>query len=328
MTATARRRFLMSFLAALGAASLGSPAFAQAWPSRPIRLVVPFGAGGATDIYARIVGQHLQAALGQPVVVENRPGGNFAIGTEHVAKSPPDGHTLVMITSSHSVIEAIGVNRQKYQLMRDLVPVATLSSAEGVLVVHPSVPATNLREFVALAKGKPGQINYASTGNGSMLHLQMKLLESMTATQMVHVPYKTGGAARVDLLEGRVQAMVHPVTGATALIREGKLRALGTTGAQRSPALPEVPTLAEAGAAGYDVPVIIGVAAPAGTPKAVVDRLNAEINTILKRPDVQEAWAKVDSQTLAMSPEQFGRALEAEITRWGGVVKAANITMD
>lgn len=324
---TPRRRTLLSLLA-MSFAAAAAPGWAQAWPSKPIRLVVPFGAGGATDIYARIVGQHLQAALGQPVVIENRPGGNFAIGTEAVAKATPDGHTLVMITSSHSVIEAFGVNRGKYQLMRDLVPVATLSSAEGVLVVHPSVAATNLREFVALAKSRPGQINYGSTGNGSMLHLQMKLLESMTGMEMVHVPYKTGAAARIDLLEGRIQAMVHPVTGATAHIRDGKLRALGTTGAQRSPALPDVPTLSEAGASGYDVPVIIGIAAPAATPRPVVERLNTEINTILRRPDVREAWAKADSQTLSMSPQQFARALEGEIARWGDVVKAANITME
>jgi tripartite-type tricarboxylate transporter receptor subunit TctC len=321
-----RRHFTLS-LGALALAPLGA-ARAQSWPTRSVRIVVPFGAGGATDIYARIVGQHLQAALGQPVVIENRPGGNFAIGTELVAKSPPDGYTLVMITSSHSVIEALGVNRTKYQLMRDLVPVATLSSAEGVLVIHPSLPAANLREFIALTKSKPGQINYASTGNGSMLHLQAKLLESMAGLDMVHVPYKTGGAARVDLLEGRVQAMVHPVTGATALIREGKLRALGTTGSQRSAALPDVPTLAEAGVPGYDVPVIIGLAAPAGTPKPVIDRLSTEINAILKRPDVQEAWAKADSKTLTLSPEQFGQALEAEITRWGKVIRDAKITMD
>lgn len=303
-------------------------ASAQPYPDRPVKMVVPFAPGGATDIIARTVAQKLAERVGQPVVIENKPGGNFAIGTEYAARSPADGHTLVMITSSHSIIEALGANRQKYELLRDLVPVATLSSAEGVLVVHPSVPANNLKEFLALVKSKPGQINYASTGNASMLNLQMKLLESMTGTQMTHVPYKTGGAARVDLLEGRVQAMVHPVTGATALIKEGKLRALGTTGAQRSPALPDVPTLAEAGVPGYDVPVIIGVAAPAGTPTAIVDRLNKEINAILERPDVQEAWAKADSKTLSMSPQQFRQALEAEIARWGRVIKEANITME
>jgi tripartite-type tricarboxylate transporter receptor subunit TctC len=322
------RRLLLASIALVASLCSVVDASAQAWPSKPIHLIVPFGAGGATDIYARLVGQHLQTALGQPIVVENRPGGNFAIGTEAVAKSPPDGYTLVMITSSHAVIEALGVNRQKYQLMRDLVPVATLSSAESVLVVHPSLPANNVKEFVALAKSKPQQLNYGSSGNGSILHLQAKLLESMTGISMLHVPYKAGGAARIDLLEGRVQAMFDTIPGAAPFIRNGKLRALGTTGPKRSPSLPDVPTLSEAGVPGYDVQVIIGLMAPTGTPRPIVDRLNVEINTIMKRPDVREAWAKVDSQILIMSPEEFGKALNAEITRWTQIVKASNITMD
>lgn len=322
------RRLLLAAVAVLASFGSAVDAYAQAWPSRAIRLIVPFGAGGATDIYARLLGQHLQTALGQPVVVDNRPGGNFAIGTEAAAKSPPDGYTLVMITSSHAVIEALGVNRQKYQLMRDLAPVATLSSAESVLVVHPSVPANNVKELVALAKAKPLQLNYGSSGSGSILHLQAKLFESMTGTSMVHVPYKTGGAARVDLLEGRVQAMFDTIPGAVPFIRNGKLRALGTTGPQRSPALPDVPALSEAGVPGYDVQVIIGLMAPAGTPQPIVDRLNLETNAIMKRPDVREAWAKLDSQILMMSPEEFGKALNAEIAKWTQIVKASNITIE
>ncbi|MBC7732446.1 MAG: tripartite tricarboxylate transporter substrate binding protein [Bacteriovorax sp.] len=325
---TVTRRLLLASLTVL--ASFGSMAdtSVQAWPARPIRIIVPFGAGGATDIYARLLGQHLQIALGQPIIVDNRPGGNFAIGTEAAAKSPADGYTLVMVTSSHAVIEGLGVNRLKYQLMRDLTPVAALSSAEGVLVVHPSVPAANLKEFVALAKSKPQQLNYGSSGNGSMLHLEARLFESMTGTSMIHVPYKTGGAARIDLLEGRVQALFDTIPGAAPFIRNGKLRALGTTGPHRSPSLPDVPTLSEAGVSGFDVQVIIGLMAPAGTPRPVVERLNTEINAIMKRPDVREAWAKVDSQILAMSPEEFGKALSAEIGKWSQVVKSANITME
>ena len=322
------RRLLLTSVALLASFGFLAEASAQTWPSRPIRIIVPFGAGGATDIYARLLGQHLQTALGQPVIVDNRPGGNFAIGTEAAAKSPPDGYTLVMVTSSHALIEGLGVNRLKYQLMRDLVPVATLSSAEGVLVVHPSVPANTVRELVALVKAKPQQLNYGSSGNGSMLHLQAKLLESMTGTSMVHVPYKTGGAARIDLLEGRVQAMFDTIPGAAPFIRSGKLRALGTTGPHRSTSLPEVPTVSEAGVPGYEVQVIIGLMAPTGTPRPVVDRLNLEINTIMKRADVREAWTKVDSQTLVMSPEEFGKALNAEIVKWTQIVKASNITMD
>lgn len=318
------RRLLLAGAAALAAV----PAAAQAWPSKPIRLIVPFGAGGATDIYARLLGQHLQPVLGQPIVVENRPGGNFAIGTEAAAKSPPDGHTLVMITSSHAVIEGLGVNRSKYQLMRDLVPVATLSSAQGVLVLHPSVPAQNLREFVALAKAQPQHFTYASTGNGSLLHLQGKVFEALSGTTLVHVPYKTGGPARVDLLEGRVHAMFDTIPGGAPHIRTGKLRALGTTGTTRSPSLPDVPTIAEAGLPGYDVVAIIGIMAPAGTPRPIIDRLNRETNAILQRPDVREAWTKADSQILAMSPDQFGAAMNAEIARWTQVIRANNISMD
>lgn len=321
------RCLMLAGLAMLTSLGWMSEATAQAWPSRPIRMIVPFGAGGATDIYARLVAQYLQAVLGQPLVVENMPGGVFAIGTLAAAKAAPDGHTLVMITSSHALVEAMGVNRNKYQLMRDLTPVATLSSAEGVLVVHPSVAANNVKEFIDVAKAAAGQINYGSSGIGSILHMEAKLFESKTGTAMVHVPYKTGGAARLDLLEGRVQAMFDTIAGAAPFIRSGKLRALATTGLQRSPSLPNVPTLAEAGVPGYDVQVVIGLMAPAGTPKPIVDRLNLEINTIMKRPDVREAWAKVDSQILVMSPEEFGKTLNTEIAKWAQLVKATGITL-
>ena len=321
------RSLMLVGLALLASVGLVTAASAQAWPARPIHLIVPFGAGGATDVYARLIGQHLQAALGQPLVVENMPGGVFAIGTVAAAKAAPDGYTLVMVTSSHTLVEAMGVNLKKYQLMRDLVPVATLSSAESVLVVHPSLKANSVKELVALAKSKPDQIYYGSSGIGSMLHLQAKLLESKTGMQMTHVPYKTGGGARLDLLEGRVQAMFDTITGAAPFIRSGKLRALGTTGAVRSPSLPDVPTLAEAGVPGYEVQVVIGLMAPAGTPPSIVERLNHEINTIMKRPDVREAWAKVDSQILVMSPQEYGKTLNAEIAKWTQIVKTSGITL-
>jgi len=321
------RSLMLVGLALLASVGLVTAASAQAWPARPIHLIVPFGAGGATDVYARLIGQHLQAALGQPLVVENMPGGVFAIGTVAAAKAAPDGYTLVMVTSSHTLVEAMGVNLKKYQLMRDLVPVATLSSAESVLVVHPSLKANSVKELVVLAKSKPDQIYYGSSGIGSMLHLQAKLLESKTGIQMTHVPYKTGGGARLDLLEGRVQAMFDTITGAAPFIRSGKLRALGTTGAVRSPSLPDVPTLAEAGVPGYEVQVVIGLMAPAGTPQPIVERLNHEINTIMKRPDVREAWAKVDSQILVMSPQEYGKTLNAEIAKWTQIVKTSGITL-
>lgn len=301
---------------------------AQSWPSRPVRIIVPFGPGGTADLFTRLVAQHLQTSLGQPVIVDNRPGGNFAIGTEAAVKSPADGYTLVLVTSSHTLIEALGVNRQKYHLMRDLTPVAALSNAQSVLVVHPSVPVNSVKELVALAKAQPGMLNYGSSGNGSMLHLQAKLLESMTGMTMTHVPYKVGTAARVDLLAGRLQLMFDTMDGAAPYIRSGKLRALGTTGKTRAASLPDVPTIAEAGVPNYEVQVLIGLMAPTNTPKPIVDRLNAEINKIIMRPDVKDTWAKSDSQVLLMSPEELGKTFNAEVEKWTGVVKAANIKLD
>ena len=321
-----RRLFIAGIISFLMGLTLNAQA--QSWPSRPVRIIVPFGPGGTADLFTRVVAQHLQVALGQAVIIDNRPGGNFAIGTEAAVKSPPDGYTLVLVTSSHTLVEALGVNKQKYQLMRDLVPVAALSNAQGVLVVHPSVPANSVKELIALARSQPNQLNYGSSGNGSILHLQAKLFESLTGTQMNHIPYKVGSSARVDLLTGRIQLMFDTLDGAAPYVRSGKLRALGTTGKTRSVALPEVPTLAEAGVTGYDVQVIIGLMAPTGTPKLIIDRLNMEVNKIIMRPDVREAWARSDSQVLVMSPDELGKTLSAEVDKWTGVVKSANIKLD
>ena len=325
---TLYRRLLLAMVTPFVLWSFSPQAQADTWPSKPVRIIVPFGSGGTADIFTRLVAQHLQTSLGQPVIVDNRPGGNFAIGTEAAAKSPADGYTLVLVTSSHTLIEALGVNRQKYQLMRDLTPVAGLSNAQSVLVVHPSVPANSVRELIALAKAQPGALNYGSSGNGSILHLQAELLESMTGIDMTHVPYKVGTAARVDLLAGRLQLMFDTMDGATPYIRSGKLRALGTTGKTRSASLPDVPTIAESGVPNFEVQVLLGLMAPAGTPKAVVDRLNAEINQIIQRPDVKETWAKSDSQVLVMTPDELGKAFNAEVQKWTAVVKTANIKLD
>jgi tripartite-type tricarboxylate transporter receptor subunit TctC len=301
---------------------------AQAWPTRPLRIIAPFGAGGATDIYARGLALALQGALGQPVLVENRPGGNFAIGTEAAAKAEPDGHTLLTVTSSHTLLEALGVNRDKYQLMRDLTPVAALNQTTCVLVVHPSVPVNSVRELVALAKTRPNQLNYASTGNGGILHLAGELFKSLTGTEMTHVPYKAGGTARIDLMSGRVQLMFDTVTDAAPNVRTGKLRALATGGAKRSPLFPDLPTIAEAGVPGYELPVLIGIMAPRGTPRAAVDRLNQEIGKIVMQAELRDTWSKMGAESTLMSPDELGRALNAEIDKWGRLIKAAKITVD
>ncbi|SFB78366.1 Tripartite-type tricarboxylate transporter, receptor component TctC [Polaromonas sp. OV174] len=322
------KRLFMAVLVPFVLIGLVPQAQAETWPSKPVRIIVPFGPGGTADVFTRLMAQHLQTALGQAVVIDNRPGGNFAIGTEAVAKSPADGYNLVLVTSSHTLVEALGVNRQKYQLMRDLTPVAALSNAQGVLVVHPSVPANSVKELIALAKSQPNKLNYGSSGTGSMLHLEAELFDSMAGTKMTHVPYKVGSGARIDLLAGRLQLMFDTLDGAAPYVRSGKLRALGTTGKTRSLALPDVPTLSEAGVPGYEVQVVIGLMAPAGTPKPVVDRLNAEINKIITRPDVREAWAKSDGQVLVMSPEELGKTLSAEVEKWTDLVKTANIKLD
>lgn len=312
----------------LTAALAPAVVLAQAWPSRPLRIIAPFAAGGATDIYARNLAQHLQAALGQPVLVDNRPGGNFAIGTEAAAKSEPDGHTLVTVTSSHAVLEALGVNRDKYQLLRDFVPVAALNQTTVVLMVHPSVNARSVAELVALAKAQPGRLNYASTGSGGMLHLAGELFKSLSGADLTHVPYKVGANARVDLIGGRVQVMFDTLTDAVANVRSGKLRALATGGAKRSVLFPELPTIAEAGVPDYALPVLIGVMAPAGTPRPVVERLNREIGRIAMLPELREAWARMGAESVQMAPEELGRALSAEIVRWDRVIKAARVTLD
>ena len=321
-----RRRSTLGLMAGLTLAPAALRA--QAWPTRPLRIIAPFAAGGATDIYARGVAQALQTALGQPVVVDNRPGGNFAIGTEAAAKADPDGHTLLTVTSSHTLLEALGVNRDKYRLMRDFAPVAGLNQTTCVLVVNLAVPATTVRELIALARAKPGSLNYSSTGNGGMLHLAGELFKSLSGTEMTHVPYKTGGTARVDLMSGRVQLMFDTLTDAVANVRAGKLRALATCGAKRSALFPDLPTIAEAGVPGYELPVLIGIMAPTGTPRAVVERLNAEISRIVMEPGLREAWSKLGSESTPLTPDELGRALGGEIVKWERVIKAARISPD
>ncbi|MBL8381978.1 MAG: tripartite tricarboxylate transporter substrate binding protein [Burkholderiales bacterium] len=323
---TPDRRRLLGLLASLPL--LPAPLRAQAWPSRALRIITPFAAGGATDIYARGLAQGLQAALGQAVVVDNRPGGNFAIGTEAAAKAEPDGHSLFTVTSSHAVLEVLGVNRDKYQLMRDFTPVAALNTTTCVLVVHPSVPANSVRELVALAKAKPGQLNYSSTGSGGMLHLAGELFKSLSGADITHVPYKTGGTARVDLMSGRVQLMFDTLTDAAANVRAGKLRALATCGAKRSPLFPDLPTIAEAGVPGYELPVLIGIMAPTGTPRAAVERLNREIGRLVMQPELRDAWLKMGAESTVMTPEELGRALAADIDKWGRLIKSAKIVVE
>ena len=303
------------------------PAGAQSYPSRAVHVIVPFAAGGPADIYARFVGQRLQEALGQPFVVEDRPGGGSVVGTDAVAKSAPDGYTLLMMSNTHTVNESL-ISNKPFQLLRDFVPVAPVNYSDLVLVVHPSVPANTLAELIALAKAKPNVLNYASSGPGTPYHMAGELFKAMAGLDIVHVPYKGSSGARTDILGGQVQMMFDAITTMAPNVRAGKLKALGTTGKVRSPVLPEVPTVAEAGVPGYEATIWLGIVAPAGTPKPVVERLNAEIRKIVNSPEVREAWARQGASPLSMSTEEFGQYLRDDIAKWAHVVKISGAKVD
>ena len=312
---------------ALVLASLASGAFAQSWPTKPVKIIVPFAAGGPADIYARVLGEKLQAALGQSFVIEDRPGGGAIVGTDAVAKSVPDGYTLLMMSNTHTVNESLFAEKP-YQLMRDLVPVAPVNYSDLVMVVHPSVPASTLREFLALAKSKPGELNYASSGPGTPYHMAGELLKAMAGVDIVHVPYKGSSGARTDILGGQVQMMFDAITTMAPHVRAGKLKALGTTGKVRSTVLPDVPTVSEAGVPGYDAVIWLGIMAPAGTPRAIVERLNTEITRATNSPETKEAWARQGAVAMSMTPEQFGRYMLEDIDKWARVVKISGAKPD
>ncbi len=310
---------------ALGLAAVGS-AVADDYPSRSVRIIVPFGAGGPADIYARYVGDKLQEALGQSFVVEARPGAGSFIGTSEVAKAAPDGYTLLMMSNTHTVNETLRPNRP-FDLMRDFVGIAPVNYSDLIMVVHPSVPAKNLTEFLALVKAKPGDLNYASSGLGTPYHMAAELFKAMTATSIVHVPHKASGDARTAVLGGHVQMMLDAISTSASNVQGGKLRALGTTGKVRSDLLPDVPTIAEAGVPGYEATIWLGLMAPKGTPKAIVDKLNAEVNKVLDKPETKAAWAKQGVIPLKMTPAEFDGYLRADIAKWAGVIKKAGIKL-
>src|SRR6188472_177584 len=276
------------------------PVAAQNYPSRPVKFIVPFGAGGPADVYARVLAQHLSEELKQTFVVEDRPGAGSIIGTDAVAKSAPDGYTLLVMSNTHTTNESLVPNKP-FQLMRDFVPVATLNYSDLIMVVHPSVPAKDLKEFIALAKTKAGALNYASSGAGTPYHMAGELFKAMSGTNIVHVPHKASGEARNAVIGGHVQMMFDAITTMASNATAGQVRALATTGVKRSELTPDVPTLAEAGVPGYEATIWLGVMAPAGTPQPIVDKLNAEIAKVINRADVKENWAKQGAVPLMMS---------------------------
>jgi tripartite-type tricarboxylate transporter receptor subunit TctC len=314
-------RFALALAAALlSAPMLGALSHADDYPSRPVRVIVPFGAGGPADIAARLLGNILQEKLGQPFIIENRTGAGGVIGTQEAAKSSPDGYTLLMMSNTQTANESL-VPQRKYELMRDLVPIAPVNYSDLVIVVHPSVPAKTLEEFIALAKSQPDKLNYASSGQGTPYHMAGELFKSMAGISIVHVPYRNSGDARTGVISGQVQMMIDAVTTMAPNIGANQVRALATTGAQRSSVLPNVPTAIEAGVPGYEATIWLGLMAPAGTPRPIIDKLNAAVNDAVKRPDIVKLWKDQGAVPMSMSPEEFDKFLRADIVKWADVVK-------
>ena len=305
---------------AAGLAALAVPAAAQDYPSRPIRLIAPFGAGGPGDVFSRQVAQYLPELLKQPVVVEDRPGAASIIGADAVVKSAPDGYTLLTISNTLTANETLFPNRP-YVLMRDLVPVAALNYSELVMVIHPSVPAKNLVEFIALAKAKPGGLNYASAGAGTPYHMAAELFKAMTGTNIVHVPHKASGDSRNAVIGGHIEMMFDAITTMAPNAQAGQVRALGTSATTRSKVLPDVPTIAEAGVPGFEATIWLGIMAPAGTPKPIVEKLNAAINKTLSRPEIIAAWDRQGAIPMTMTPAELDAFLRKDIEKWAQVAK-------
>ena len=305
---------IFSLLAFCGVAN------AQDYPSRSVKIIVPFAAGGPADVYARVLAQHLSDALKQSFVVEDRPGAGSIIGTDAVAKAPADGYTLLAMSNTHTTNESLIPNKP-FALMRDFVAVTPINSSDLVMVVHPSVPAKDLKEFIALAKAKPGQLNYASSGPGTPYHMAGELFKAMSGTDIVHVPHKGSGEARNSVLGGHVEMMFDAIPTMAENVKAGQVRALATSGTKRSAVLPDVPTVAEAGVPGYESTIWLGLMAPAGTPKPIIDKLNTTIAEIMRRPDIQKSWAAQGAEPQFMTPEEFDAFLRKDIDKWAYVVK-------
>ncbi len=300
---------------------------AQTWPAKPVRVVIPWPPGGSNDVVGRIVMQKVGESLGQQFVVDNRPGASGAIGAEPVAKAPPDGYTIMVHSTTHLGNQHL-YKKLPYDVMRDFAPVGTLAAQPGALAIHPSLPVKSVKEFIALAKAKPGQINYSSSGNGSSPHLSMALLTSMTGIDLVHVPYKGGAPQVTALVGGESQASLATISTVLVHVKSGRLRALGVSSARRSAVLPDVPTIAEAGVPGYEMSPWIGVYAPANTPKAIIDRLNAESNKALKLLDVASSLTNQVLDPLPSTPEEFAQRIKIDFEKYGKLIRATGVKVD
>ncbi len=309
------------------AAALSLNAWSQQYPTRSVRIVVPFGVGGPADIYGRFVGAKLSEALGQPFLVENRPGGGAVVGTDAVAKSPADGHTLLVMSNTHTVNETL-IPKKPYDLMKDLAPISGINYSDLMLVIHPSVQANNLREFLAIAKAHPGKLFYASSGPGTPYHMAGELFKTMAGVDIVHVPHKGSDQARVAILGAQVHMMFDAITTMAGHARGGRVRALGTTGKARSAITPDMPTVGEAGVPGYEATIWLGLMAPAATPRPVLDRLSAEVQKVVNSAEVKESWGKQGAVPMGMSVDQFGQFMREDIKKWERVVRLSGAKVD
>jgi tripartite-type tricarboxylate transporter receptor subunit TctC len=299
---------------------------ADNYPSRPVKIIVPFGAGGPTDVFVRAIAVELQKSLQQPFVIENRPGAGTTIGTDFVAKATPDGYTLLMASSTQTVNETLYKNKP-YQLLRDLIPIAPLEENGLVLVVPPSLPAENLAELLALARAKPGTLNFGSSGPGSNYHMAAELLKNLTGINIVHVPYKGSTGMRTDILSGQIQMLFDSIPTMAPMVKAGLVRALGTSGTVRSPILPDVPTIAEAGVPGFKFSQWVGFMAPKGTPQPIIDLLHNTITGILSRPDIRQAWEKLGATPMVMTQPEFAAFMAAEVAKWAKIINDNHITL-
>jgi tripartite-type tricarboxylate transporter receptor subunit TctC len=321
---TVRRRVATVVTAAAAAILLAVSVAAQEYPSRAVKIIVPFGAGGPTDVYTRAVAAELQKSLHQTFVMENRPGAGTTIGTDAVAKAAPDGYTLLMVSGTQTVNETL-YNKKPYHLMHDLFPVAPLIDTDLVLVVSLSVPARNLQELLALARARPGALNYGSSGPGSNYHMAGELLKNITGIDIQHVPYKGSTGMRTDILSGQIQMLFDSVPTMAPLIKQGMVRAIGTSGTTRSSILPDVPTLDEAGAKGFQASLWVGFMAPAGTPQPIVDLLNREISKAVLQPSLKKTWEDQGATPVVMTQPEFTAFMAAQVEKWARIIAINHI---
>jgi len=304
-----------------------SPALAQNYPAHPVKVVVPYAVGGSADVYGRVLAAKLSESMGQPFVIENRPGGGAVIGTDAVAKSAPDGYTVLVMSNTHTVNETL-IPKKPYDLMRDLAPVTGINSQDLLLVGSPNLKASNLKELLALAKREPGKLNYASSGPGTPYHMAGELFKHMAGVDIVHVPHKGSDQARTAVLGSQVDLMFDAISTIVGQVNAGKLKALGTTGKQRSPVTPNIPTVAEAGVPGYEATIWLGLMAPAATPKPILEQLSTAVNKIINAPDVKNNWAKQGAAPMGMTPDEFGKFLREDIAKWSKLVKDTGMKVD